>query len=64
MDDDHVAGPVAVVDLAWVSTEARLTAPGAKPTDIVSTETMILRIEPAGWRIVHIHWSSRQASHQ
>ena len=53
----------AVGELAWVAPEARLTAPGAKPTDIVTTETVILRKEPAGWRIVHIHWSSRQASH-
>ncbi len=49
----------AVGDLAWVATEARLTASGQKPADIVSTETMVLRKSLAGWRIVHIHWSSR-----
>jgi len=24
-----------------------------------STETMVLRSTSAGWKIVHIHWSSR-----
>ncbi len=52
-----------VGDLAWVATEARLTSLGAKPVDLVSTETMILRKQPGGWRIVHIHWSSRKAAH-
>ncbi|MGQ0835010.1 MAG: c-type cytochrome [Gammaproteobacteria bacterium] len=49
----------AVGDLAWVATESRLTAQGAKPADVVSTETMVLRKTAEGWRIVHIHWSSR-----
>jgi mono/diheme cytochrome c family protein/ketosteroid isomerase-like protein len=53
----------AVGDLAWVATEARLTSQGAKPVDLVSTETTILRKQPGGWRIVHIHWSSRKAAH-
>ncbi|MGH7430139.1 MAG: c-type cytochrome [Candidatus Methylomirabilaceae bacterium] len=49
----------AVGDLAWVATESRLSAQGAKPADVVSTETMVLRKTAEGWRIVHIHWSSR-----
>ena len=51
----------AVGDLAWVATEAALAAPGkgGKEISIVSTETMVLRRTEAGWRIVHIHWSSR-----
>jgi mono/diheme cytochrome c family protein/ketosteroid isomerase-like protein len=53
----------AVGDLAWVATEARLTSQGAKPADLVSTETMILRKQPGGWRIIHIHWSSRKTAH-
>lgn len=51
----------AVGDLAWVATESRLTAPGSNgaTTNVVSTETMVLRKTGDGWRIVHIHWSSR-----
>jgi len=46
-------------DLAWVGTESELraTANGA-PMTLMSTETMVLKRMPAGWRIVHIHWSS------
>jgi ketosteroid isomerase-like protein len=51
-----------VGDLAWVATESRLKAYGAKSTGTISTETMILHRQPSGWRIVHIHWSSRSAS--
>ena len=51
----------AVGTLAWVATESHLTARESKPTDIVSTETMVLRKQPEGWKIVHIHWSDREA---
>ena len=51
-----------VGDLAWVATESRLTAQAAEPADIISTETMILRKQPGGWRIIHVHWSSRKAA--
>ncbi|MGB8328239.1 MAG: c-type cytochrome [Steroidobacteraceae bacterium] len=50
-----------VGDLAWVATTARLTAQGAQPSDIISTETMVLRRRADDWRIVHIHWSNRNA---
>lgn len=51
----------ALGDMAWVASEARLSSStGAKPIDIVSTETMVLRKTTDGWRIVHIHWSSRE----
>jgi ketosteroid isomerase-like protein len=30
-----------------------------KPMTIASTETMVLRSTGTGWKIVHIHWSSR-----
>jgi ketosteroid isomerase-like protein len=45
--------------IAWVSTETRMQGRfrGAS-VDRVGTETMILRRTDAGWRIVHIHWSS------
>jgi len=47
-------------DLAWVASEGR-TNGRFKDRDIdrITTETMVLRRDPQGWRIVHIHWSSR-----
>ncbi len=50
-------------DMAWIASETRTTGTYKdKPVDRLSTETMILRKEVSGWRIVHIHWSSRAAS--
>ncbi len=50
----------ANADLAWIATEGRVQARSSeKITDRLTTETMILRSTPAGWRIVHVHWSSR-----
>jgi ketosteroid isomerase-like protein len=49
-------------DLAYIVSESRTTGVyGGKPVDRLSAETMVLRHEPAGWKIVHIHWSSRAA---
>ncbi len=46
--------------LAWVGTESELHASkDGKPITLLSTETMVLKKTPAGWQIVHIHWSSR-----
>ena len=47
-------------DLAWVASEGRTTG-RFKDRDIdrITTETMVLRRDPQGWRIVHVHWSSR-----
>lgn len=51
----HAAG-----DLAWVATESELHASkDGKPITLMSSETMVLRRNASGWRIVHIHWSSR-----
>ena len=48
--------------LAWIATEGRVrSASGDKVVERLTTETMILRRTPAGWRIVHVHWSSRAA---
>lgn len=48
--------------LAWVGSESELHAMRKdEPITLSSTETMVLRKESAGWRIVHIHWSSRPA---
>lgn len=47
-------------DMAWVGTESELHATrDGKQTTLLSTETMVLRRTPEGWRIAHIHWSSR-----
>ncbi len=47
-------------DLAWVGTESELHASkDGAPLTLLSTETMVLKMTGADWRIVHIHWSSR-----
>jgi ketosteroid isomerase-like protein len=49
-------------DLAWVATRTRVTGTYKdKPLDLYSTETLVLKRGPGGWRIVHIQWSSRSA---
>ena len=46
--------------LGWVASESELHATkDGKPVTISSTETMVLRATDGGWKIVHIHWSSR-----
>lgn len=51
-----------VGDLAWVASESRLVSKSApKPVELVSTESLVLRKTATGWKIVHIHWSSRNA---
>jgi ketosteroid isomerase-like protein len=46
-------------DLAWVATETRTAGTyKEKPIKSTGTETMLLRRERGGWRIVHVHWSS------
>jgi ketosteroid isomerase-like protein len=47
-------------DTAWVASENELHATeDGKPMTLLSTETMVLHKTADGWRIVHIHWSSR-----
>lgn len=46
-------------DLAWIATESQLETAGAKPLDFRTTETMVLKRTPDGWRVTHIHWSSK-----
>lgn len=49
-------------DLAWVATEGRVQGQsGERSIDRLTTETMLLARTPAGWRIIHVHWSSRGA---
>jgi ketosteroid isomerase-like protein len=49
-------------DIAWVGTESLLqTSRDDNPLLLLSTETMVLKKTAEGWKIVHIHWSSRPA---
>ena len=49
-------------NLAWVLTQGRTTGTyEGKPVDRLTTETMVLKKTRGGWRIAHIHWSSRAA---
>lgn len=55
-------GGAIVGDLAYVISEGTVTGTFKdKAIDSVSLETMVLRGGADGWRIVHIHWSSRTA---
>lgn len=50
----------ATGDLVWVASESELhVEKDGKPSTLASTETMVLRSGKDGWKIVHIHWSSR-----
>jgi len=43
----------------WVATRLRISGHyRGKAVDLASTETVILTLTGAGWRIAHIHWSS------
>ena len=47
-------------NFAWVATESTLNKmENGKKSVLLSTETMLLKKTAQGWRIVHIHWSSR-----
>ena len=44
---------------AWIASESTMRGSFKnKPINSVSTETMVLRRDRVGWRIVHVHWSS------
>jgi len=50
----------AAGDVAWIASEGRTTGTfNGRPVDRLSAETMVLKRGPDGWRIAHIHWSSR-----
>jgi len=52
----------SVGEIAWVGSESVVSRDEAgKPASSLSTETMLLRKSAQGWKIVHIHWSSRPA---
>lgn len=47
-------------DLAWVLSQSRTSGTfGDRRIDSRGTETMLLKRTADGWKIVHIHWSSR-----
>lgn len=47
-------------DVAWITTEGRTTGQfNGRAVDRLSAETMVLKRHADGWRIHHIHWSSR-----
>ena len=49
-------------ELAYVTSEGKVSGTfKGKFIDSITLETMVLRRAPDGWRIVHIHWSSRDA---
>lgn len=49
----------ASAGMAWIATESKVTGTfKERPINSASIETMILRRDPEGWRIAHIHWSS------
>lgn len=51
-----------VGNLAWIASEARSTGTfRGRTVDSIGTETMVLRRRGSVWRIVHIHWSARDA---
>ena len=47
-------------DTAWVVTETRIHGRYKdKDIDLISIETAVLARGDDGWKIVHLHWSSR-----
>ncbi|MBU0557872.1 MAG: nuclear transport factor 2 family protein, partial [Alphaproteobacteria bacterium] len=47
-------------DIAWIASEGRTTGQfNGRAVDRLTTETMVLKRHADGWRIHHIHWSSR-----
>lgn len=50
---------------AWVLTRTETDGTvREKPIHLAGTETMILEKTPEGWRIIHIHWSSRSKNEE
>ena len=60
----QTARDIAVLrEFGYVTTESRTTGTfEGKSVDSINLETMVLRLSEKGWRIVHIHWSSRKSS--
>lgn len=55
-------GGAILGNFAYITSESKVTGTfNGKPVNSISIETMVLHKSPAGWRILHIHWSSRNA---
>lgn len=55
-------GGAILGNLAYITSESKVTGSfKGKPVNSISTETMVLHKAPSGWKILHIHWSSRDA---
>lgn len=55
--------PVLTHDAAWVLTRSETSGTfRGKEIDLLGAESVLLRRGEHGWRIVHIHWSSRPRS--
>lgn len=51
--------------MAWIGSEREIHANhDGKAVTLLSTETLVLGDTPKGWKIVHVHWSSRPAPNQ
>jgi ketosteroid isomerase-like protein len=52
-------------DAAWVQSRTRTTGKfGDNAVDLTGAETMVLRRQADGWKIVHIHWSAHNTAPQ
>lgn len=48
-------------DFAWMASEVELhLQEDGKPVTVLSTETLLLQRIASGWKVGHIHWSSRK----
>ena len=53
----------ANAQMAWIATQGHVEGRfHDRPVNRETTESMILRKTAVGWRIVHVHWSSRAAA--
>ncbi len=51
--------------IVWVASESEIhSSSKGKPVTLLSAETMLLIHGDSGWRIAHIHWSSRPKNNQ
>jgi ketosteroid isomerase-like protein len=55
-------GGAILGNLAYITSESKVTGSfKGKPVNSVSIETMVLHKAGKDWKILHIHWSSRDA---
>jgi ketosteroid isomerase-like protein len=53
-------GGAMLGNLAYFTSESTVTGTFKKqPVNLMAIETMVLHKSPKGWKILHIHWSSR-----